>query len=104
MAGYSPRTARSIACENLRKPEIASEINRKSARRRQRDDFDSNRVLEKLRNIAFSSIKDVFDGNRVRHPDEWSQSTWDAVKTVRLRQTIENRKDGTTKRVVEVRH
>jgi phage terminase small subunit len=94
-AGYSAKTARAIASENLRKPEIAAEI----ARRRQclRDETDSQaqQVIRELARIAFANISGVIgpDGH-IRLPHEWSPETWNAVKSVNYRERLGPGGDG----------
>jgi phage terminase small subunit len=55
-AGYSPRTARQTASENLSKPYIAAEIDRALA---ERGGITRTRLIEKLAKIAFSDIGEV---------------------------------------------
>jgi phage terminase small subunit len=90
-AGYSARTARAIACENLQKPEIADAIerrsaalSRKSAVRTRKAQAEKDRVVTKLKNIAFANIQDVFnlDGT-IKDPAEWSEAARDAFRLVR---------------------
>jgi len=57
-AGYSPKTAYSIGCENLRKPEIQKYIQELMGERSKRLNIDSDSVLLAIRKIAFSNIKD----------------------------------------------
>jgi len=60
-AGYSARTARSIAEENLTKPDIAEAIAAAQAARAERTQVTADRVLRELARIAFSDIRTLFD-------------------------------------------
>jgi phage terminase small subunit len=60
-AGYSEKTAYSIGEENLRKPEIASAINKAMARLSKRTEITQEKVLQQLAKIAFADIKDVLE-------------------------------------------
>lgn len=55
-AGYSPKTARSIAHENLTKPDIREAIAEAEAERFQRLDITADRVLEEMARLAFSDM------------------------------------------------
>lgn len=58
-AGYSPNTAYVIGSENLRKPQIAKEINRLRQRTSEELFIDAMDILEAYRNIAFANMSDV---------------------------------------------
>ena len=53
-AGYSARTAKAIASENLTKPYIAAEIAAAFAARSERTEVTQDRVIEELALIAFA--------------------------------------------------
>lgn len=57
-AGYSPKTAYSIAEENLRKPEIQDYIQQLMKERSKRLEISADMVLNELAKIGFSDIKD----------------------------------------------
>ena len=67
-AGYSLKTARFIANENLTKPNIQSRIQRLMDERSRRTEVTQDKVLQELRKIAFSSIFDYLQiqNNRVK--------------------------------------
>lgn len=60
-AGYSPDSAADIGSENLQKPHIKAEIDRRMAERSARLGVTQDRVLLELAKIAFSAPCDVID-------------------------------------------
>jgi phage terminase small subunit len=86
-AGYSARTASSIAEENLRKPELMTEIQRLQTERSQRLDITADDVLRDLAAIAFTPITNVLkveDGKvTLLDSSQWSDDTNKAVESVR---------------------
>lgn len=56
-AGYSEKTARSVAAENLTKPNIAAAIDAAMKLRAERTDITANMVLKELAKIGFSDIR-----------------------------------------------
>ena len=100
-AGYSPKTARAIACENLNKPEIAAAVTRGNEARRKQSQTDTRRVLEGLRRIAFSNIQAIFDKDRtIKHPSKWSQEAWDGIKSIRYSEKLAPGPGGKKMRVI----
>ena len=67
-AGYSPKTARSIACENLTKPDIVSAIRERGTRQLERADLSVARTLEELSRIAFADIRVLFNDHDELRP------------------------------------
>ena len=59
-AGYSERTARAIGAENLSKPHIAAEIQKRRDRLQQKTQVTQERVIEELARIAFADLRDLF--------------------------------------------
>jgi phage terminase small subunit len=57
-AGYSEDTARSIGCENLTKPDILAEIEKRMAARHKRLEISADRILDELRKLAFANMQD----------------------------------------------
>jgi len=85
-AGYSPRTARAIASENLKKPAIAKEISRAKARLRKRLDATTEKITRELAQIAFANIGDVLGKDGLPLPiEEWPPEVWPAIRDVRVR-------------------
>lgn len=57
-AGYSEATAGAIGHENLQKPEILGEIEKRMAARHKRLEISADRILDELRKLAFSNMQD----------------------------------------------
>lgn len=57
-AGYSKKTAKDIGCENLAKPNIQSEIEKRMKARGQRTEITQDKVLQELAKIGFSDVTD----------------------------------------------
>jgi phage terminase small subunit len=62
-AGYSPRTAKQIAHENLTKPDVAAAISAAQRDRMSKLEISADRVLQEAARIAFFDIQECFDGN-----------------------------------------
>jgi len=62
-AGYSKKTARQVASENLSKPDIAKAIAKAKQERAERTMINSNRVLIELASLAFANMQNFFDKN-----------------------------------------
>jgi len=60
-AGYSPKTAKSIAHELMQVPSIRSRIDTALAERSKRTGINADRVLRELARMAFVNAKDVID-------------------------------------------
>lgn len=60
-AGYSRRTARQMAAENLTKPDIAQAIAEAMERRAEAAHIDAVRIVQELGRVGFSNIADLFD-------------------------------------------
>lgn len=59
-AGYSAKTARQIADENLSKPDIAAAVEKAMAERALRTEITQDMVLRELAKIGFSDIRKLF--------------------------------------------
>lgn len=60
-AGYSEKTARSIASENLSKPHIQEAIQEAIDKRSKRTEVTADRVIKELAKLAFTNLTDVID-------------------------------------------
>lgn len=60
-AGYSPKTAKDIASQNLAKLNIKIEIDKIMAERSRRVGMNADRILHELGKLAFVKIEDVID-------------------------------------------
>ena len=58
-AGYSPKTAKDIGCENLAKPNISDAIDKAMAERSRRTGINQDRILLELARIGLAKITDV---------------------------------------------
>src|SRR5215211_4410908 len=61
-AGYSPASARAIACENLTKPYIVVAIDREMARN---PGVTRTRIVDELARIGFANAQEAGDGIKV---------------------------------------
>jgi len=57
-AGYSEKTAKDIGCENLAKPNIQIEIEKRMKDRGQRTEITQDKVLQELAKIGFADVTD----------------------------------------------
>ncbi|MGC2415257.1 MAG: terminase small subunit [Stellaceae bacterium] len=100
-AGYSARTARVIASENLRKPEIAAAINKATERRQARESIWIERLREELAKIAFADATGIFDEDgRIREPSQWPDELKRVVNYSKWERVRRNRNGDETARVV----
>jgi len=60
-AGYSKKTAYSIGCENLTKPEVQNEISRRQKELQEKTKITTERVLAEYAKIAFPNMTDIVD-------------------------------------------
>jgi phage terminase small subunit len=68
-AGYSVRTARKIATENLSKPVIRAAIDTEIEKQKARITFTADQVLEELARVGFADMKDfveIDEGGTIR--------------------------------------
>ena len=68
-AGYSVRTARKIATENLSKPVIKAAIDTEIEKQKARITFTADQVLEELARVGFADMKDfveIDEGGTIR--------------------------------------
>jgi phage terminase small subunit len=68
-AGYSVRTARKIATENLSKPVIKAAIDTEIEKQKARITFTADQVLEELARVGFADMKDfveIDEGGAIR--------------------------------------
>jgi phage terminase small subunit len=99
-AGYSAKTARVIASENLRKPAIAAALAEAQRRRKEREQGLIERVREELAGMAFSNIKDILDEDkRVIEPSAWPARLRGMIHYEK-RETIRHTRDGRTEHLM----
>lgn len=93
-AGYSPKTARDIGCENLTKPNIQAAIDRAMAERSRRTGINQDRVITELAKIALVNPSDVVDLNSGTIKAGASREDTACIAGVRIRTLMG--KDGPT--------
>lgn len=94
-AGYSTPSARSIASENLRKPEIISAIERHRKRHSANNDQKKYKFLEWLSLIINFDVSDLFlDSGEIKPLNEWPLGGSYVVKEVTITETIIRNPDG----------
>jgi len=75
-AGYSPRTAKEIGCENLTKPYIAAAIAERQKAREQRTEITQDKVLAELAKLGFSDLRRAVKwGDGIAVKDEEGETT-----------------------------
>jgi phage terminase small subunit len=84
-AGYSERTAGSIASENLQKPEIQAEIQRQIENRSKRTEITQDRVLLEIARLAFNDPRKAFDANDNLLPvHQWPDDVAAAISSIKV--------------------
>lgn len=86
-AGYSPSTAYSIGNENLRKPEIKSEIDKAIAERSKRTGINADRILQELGKLGFVNIADVVDLETGKVKDSASDEDLACIQSIKIKPT-----------------
>lgn len=84
-AGYSEDTARSIASENLSKPDIAEAIAAAQAERSKRTQVTQDMVIQELARIGFSDLRKALtpDGHLI-DPQDWDDDTAAAIASMEV--------------------
>lgn len=83
-AGYAPKRAYAMGHENLKKPEIAAALSVAMAERSERTKIDQDRVVLEIARLAFSDVRRLFDGNRLKRMDEIDDDTAAAISSVKV--------------------
>jgi phage terminase small subunit len=84
-AGYSEKTARTIASENLKKPAIAAEIARGKARLMKRLSREALDMAREAAQVAYASLADIRGADGKFLPiEEWPPEFVAAVQYVRF--------------------
>lgn len=104
-AGYSPKTAKTMASLNLRKPHIAEAIRAALAKRAERIEITQDMVVRELAAIAFSDPRRFFDADgTLKAPKDWDDVTAAALSAIENEEIYEGRGEarehiGTTRKV-----
>lgn len=84
-AGYSERTARQVASENLTKPNIEAAIQERMADREKRTEVTQDRVLKELARIGFADLREMFTSTgHIKRPEEWPDSLGASISSVEV--------------------
>lgn len=91
-AGYSPKTARSIACENLKKPKIADAIHRAADSRPKVAVLAATTAIEALSHVAFRNIPGLFNPNgTLKFPREWPPNIQRDIRAFKKKQNRQSK-------------
>ena len=82
-AGYSPKTARQIASQNLSKLNIQERISELKKDARERNDLTLDKLIQELSKIAFFKLSDVIGEDGELLPvNEWSESAKASISSL----------------------
>lgn len=84
-AGYSPKTAKDIGCENLAKPNIKSYIDRAIAIRSRRTGVNQDRIINELAKIAFVNPTDVINMDEATISGDSSREDTATIASVKVK-------------------
>lgn len=91
-AGYSPRNAGVIACENLAKPDIKAAIEKMIAIRAEKTGVTAARVVEEAACIAFANAATCVDTDgRAKKIHDMPEATQRAIAAIRVRLDVKGR-------------
>lgn len=82
-AGYSERTARSVANENLTKPNIQREIEKLQQETRERNDITRDEVIGVLASIIRSDVPDYFEAGRLKDFNKLTPAQRKAIESIK---------------------
>ena len=99
-AGYSPKTARDIGCENLTKPNIQAAIDRAMAERSRRTGINQDRVIQEIAKLAFLNPVDVIDMDEATVRGEAHRDDTACIASVKVK-TIPTEDGAITEREVK---
>lgn len=84
-AGYSPKSAHSIATENMQKPAVRVRIDEALATRSKRTGVNADRVVRELARVAFVNPCDVIDMESATLKDDATEDDTAAVASVKVK-------------------
>ena len=84
-AGYSPKSAHSIATETLQKPAVRARIDKALAAQSRRTGVTADRVVRELARVAFANSQDVIDYDDATVKPEAVRDDTAAVASVRVK-------------------
>ena len=83
-AGYSAKTAHTIASELLRKPHIAALLKEEQAKYRQKSWISKDRIVEELATIAFFDIRELYgEDNKLIDVKKLPRQTAAAISSIK---------------------
>ncbi len=86
-AGYSVKTAKEIAAQNLTKLNISNEISKAMAERSRRTGVTADRVIEELAKIGFVNISNVVDLNTGKILTDTPKEDLACIQSVKVKST-----------------
>ena len=84
-AGYSPKTAKDIGCENLAKPNISDAIDKAMAERSRRTGINQDRILLELARIGLAKITDVVDPDTGKIRPDASEDDLACIQSIKIK-------------------
>ena len=84
-AGYSPKTAKDIGCENLAKPNITDAIDKAMAERSRRTGINQDRILLELARIGLAKITDVVDPDTGKLLPNASEDDLACIQSIKIK-------------------
>lgn len=84
-AGYSPKSAHSIATENMQKPAVRTRIDKALATRSKRTGVNADRVVRELARVAFVNPSDVIDMDNATLKADATDDDTAAVASVKVK-------------------
>lgn len=82
-AGYSEKTAKDIACENLAKPNISARIAELQAERQERTKVTGDMVIQELAKMAFFNMGEVIEPTgHLKSFDKWEENQLAAITEI----------------------
>lgn len=84
-AGYSPKTAKDIGCENLAKPNISDAIDKAMAERSRRTGINQDRILLELARIGLAKITDVVDPDTGKLLPNASEDDLACIQSIKIK-------------------
>lgn len=98
-AGYKPRTAKEIGCENLTKPNIRAYIDKAIAERSRRTGINQDRVIRELARIAFVNANDVIDIDEATLKQGATEDDTAAIASVKVKTIPTKDGEGTEREI-----
>jgi phage terminase small subunit len=93
-AGYSRKTARSIASENLKKPKIAMTIERYRLEASDKAGGGRSKIVHILATLAFRDIRGIFhDDGSLKHPRVWPKRILEQIEQNHPKRARGSKKD-----------